>query len=238
VIRLATYSRNIDEDFLARVLSGQGMAPGLHTVLEVGDTGIGMSPEIQAKIFDPFFSTKPTGHGLGLSAIQGILKGHQAGLRVYSEPGRGTQFLVYFPSSSSALREVQEVTGPVHTPFTGLALLVDDESAILEVAAQALELLGFEVETAVDGRQAIEKFSVRPEAYRVALLDLTMPRMDGRECFQALRRLRPDLPVILCSGFSEQESVKELFGEGLAGFIQKPYTLHLLRKAFAEALRG
>ena len=238
VIRIATHSWQIDEAFLARVLPGQGVEPGLFTVLEVGDSGDGMTPEIQAKMFDPFFTTKPTGHGLGLSAIQGILKGHHAGMRVYSERGRGTNFHLYFPSSSLPLAVVPDHSHSADVTFSGLALLVDDESDIVEVAAQALMLLGFEVETAPDGLAAMDLFSLRPEAFRVALLDLTMPRMDGRECFHALRRIRPDLPVILCSGFSEQESVKELFGEGLAGFIQKPYTLTMLRAAFAEALRG
>jgi CheY-like chemotaxis protein len=115
-------------------------------------------------------------------------------------------------------------------------LLVDDEDSILEVTAKALERLGFEVATAADGREAVELFSQGPEAFRLALVDLTMPRMDGRECFKALRALRPDLPVVLCSGFSEQESVKAFLGEGLAGFIQKPYSMGTLRKALIEAL--
>jgi len=237
VIRIATYILPLDEADLAAILPRQGLCPGLHVVLEVGDSGSGMTPEIQALIFEPFFSTKPTGHGLGLSAIQGILKGHRAGISIDSNPGHGTTFKLYFPASQEPLSVPQVHAQAPDVAYSGLVLLVDDEKGILEATAQALELLGFEVETASDGQEALERFSARPEAYRLALLDLTMPRMNGRECFQALRSLRPDLRVILCSGFSEQESVKEFLGKGLAGFIQKPYTLDMLRKALTDALR-
>jgi len=235
VIRIATSAATLDAEQLDRLLPGQGLRPGPYVVLEVEDSGSGMSPEVQARIFDPFFTTKAMGHGLGLSALQGILKGHQGGLQVHSQPDQGTTFRLYFPASlkPTALAEV-----PAKPPaaFSGLVLLVDDEASILDATAQVLKLLGFEVETAADGLEALERFSVRPEAYRVALVDLTMPRMNGRDCFHALRRIRPDLPVILCSGFSEHESMKAFLGEGLAGFLQKPYTLAMLRKAFGEAL--
>jgi PAS domain S-box-containing protein len=236
-IRVATYARTLDTAFVSAAFPGQGLAPGLYTVLEVGDTGAGMTPEVLSRIFDPFFTTKPAGHGLGLSAIQGILRGHRAGLKVYSEPGRGTSFQIYLPATSRPLPQVSQApSDPASIVLGGLVLLVDDEHSILEVTAKALERLGFDVETAADGREALELFSKRPEAYRLALVDLTMPRMDGRECFKALRALRPDLPVVLCSGFSEQESVKAFLGEGLAGFIQKPYSMSSLRKALIAAL--
>jgi CheY-like chemotaxis protein len=235
-ILITTCVVRLDEAALADLLPGQGLRPGPHAVLEVRDTGGGMSPEVLAKIFDPFFTTKATGHGLGLSAIQGILKGHGAGLKVHSELGAGSTFQVYFPASRMPLREPVKVLSAFPVSFSGRVLLVDDEPAILEATAQSLQILGFDVEIARDGLDAVEKFSLHPGAFRVALLDLTMPRMDGRECFLALRQLRPDLPVILSSGFSEQESVKAFLGQGLAGFIQKPYTLSVLRAAFVEAL--
>ncbi len=236
-IRVTTCARTLDETFISATFPGQGLVPGLYAVLEVGDTGVGMTPEVLARIFDPFFTTKPTGHGLGLSAIQGILRGHRAGLKVYSEPGRGTSFQVYLPATSAPRPQAALVhSDPSDVVLCGRVLLVDDEDSILEVTAKALERLGFEVATAADGREAVELFSQGPEAFRLALVDLTMPRMDGRECFKALRALRPDLPVVLCSGFSEQESVKAFLGEGLAGFIQKPYSMGTLRKALIEAL--
>ena len=237
LIRIATYGQELDESYLASTLPGQGLRPGLHTVLEVGDTGVGMKPDVQARIFDPFFTTKPAGHGLGLSAMLGILKGHGGGLTVYSEPGQGTTFKLFFPASSERVAVTMPAPKPTEAAFTGLALLVDDESSIREATGQALELLGFEVETAFDGQDALERFSLRPQAYRIVLMDLTMPRMDGRECFRALRRIRPDLKVILCSGFTEQESIGEFLGKDLAGFLQKPYTLKMLRKTFADVLQ-
>ncbi|MFZ1375837.1 MAG: PAS domain S-box protein [Geothrix sp.] len=237
-IRVSTCARVLDETFISGTFPGQGLAPGLYAVLEVGDTGVGMTPEVLSRIFDPFYTTKPAGHGLGLSAIQGIIRGHRAGLKVYSEPGRGTSFQVYLPATSTTLPQAVQVhSDPSDVVLGGRVLLVDDEDSILEVTAKTLERLGFDVETAADGREAIELFSQRPEAFRLALVDLTMPRMDGRECFKALRAIRPDLPVVLCSGFSEQESVKAFLGEGLAGFIQKPYSMGILRQALIEALR-
>ena len=236
-VRIATSSRHLDKAHLAEVLPGQGLRPSLYVVLEVADTGSGMAPEVLSRIFDPFFTSKPKGHGLGLSAILGILKGHQAGLKVSSKPGVGTTFQLFFPAASGLALKAEPPTRATTAGFSGLVLLVDDEEAILDVTRRALERLGFEVETASDGLEAVEKFSRRPGAYRVALLDLTMPRMNGRDCFKALRNLRPDLSVLLCSGYSEQESVKAFLGEGLAGFIQKPYTLTTLKNALSDVLK-
>ncbi len=237
-IRIATSVRLMDESFLGAELPGQGLRPGQHVVLEVADTGCGMAPDVLARIFDPFFTTKPKGHGLGLAAILGILRGHYAGLQVLSEPGVGSTFRFYFPSAGlPGGATVEPPPGPdVH--FSGRILLVDDEEAILQAGRQALEGLGFQVETARDGIEAIDVFTRQATAFRLALVDLTMPRMGGRDCFRALRSLQPDLPVVLSSGFSEQESVHEFLGEGLAGFIQKPYTLPQMRQVLAAALQG
>ena len=237
-IRIATALVHLDEAFLAARLKDQGLRPGPYVVLDVSDTGIGMTPEILSRIFDPFFTTKSKGHGLGLSAILGILKGHHAGLEVASEPGAGSQFRFYFPSVQGPTAPAEASFDEAGVGFSGLILLVDDEEAILEVGQQALERLGFEVETARDGLEAVDRFSRRPEAFRLALVDLTMPRMNGRDCFRLLRILRPDLPVLLSSGFSEQESVKDFLGEGLAGFIQKPYSLDRLRQVLAGVMRS
>lgn len=237
-IAIATSARLLDESFLAGELPGQDLRPGWHVVLEVADTGCGMAPEVLARIFDPFFTTKPKGHGLGLAAILGILKGHQAGLQVQSAPGRGSTFRFYFPASAGPTDPAVAPLPVSQANFSGRILLVDDEDAILQVGRQALEGLGFEVETARDGIEAVEVFTRRTVPYRLALVDLTMPKMGGRDCFRALRALQPDLPVVLSSGFSEEESVHEFLGEGLAGFIQKPYTLVQLRQILAAALRA
>jgi CheY-like chemotaxis protein len=235
-IRLATSAGELDRPYLDQLYHGQGLAPGTYVSREVSDTGCGMGPEVQARIFEPFFTTKVTGRGLGLSATLGILKGHRAGIKIYSEPGRGTTFRLLFPACSPCAREevVQEETRPARRQ--GTVLLVDDEQMIREAAGAALESLGLTVLTAVDGADAVEVFTAQKETIDLVLMDLTMPRMDGREAFQRLRRIQPDLPVILSSGYNEQESIQPFLGRGLAGFLQKPYTLLALERAVQEAL--
>ncbi len=237
-IGIRTGFQRLDEADITATFPTQTLKPGPYVFLEVSDTGCGMSPEIQARIFDPFFTTKAAGRGLGLSALLGILRGHQAGLKIYSEPGRGSTFKLFFPASEAAL-EAGEAPREEPVPlFQGLVLVVDDEPVILETAEAALMHMGFTVLSARDGVEALEVFRAHPGEIRLVLLDLTMPRMDGRETFQALRQLRPDLPVILSSGYNEQESVQGFLGRRLAGFIQKPYPLKALRAVIAAVLSG
>ena len=235
-IRLATSVAELDRPYLDQLYHGQDLSPGTYVALEVSDTGSGMSTEVQGRIFEPFFTTKVTGRGLGLSATLGILKGHHAGIRIYSEPGRGTTFRLLFPacatcSGEDAPRESARVPRQV-----GTVLLVDDEQMIREAAGAALESLGLKVLTAVDGLDAVEVFTREKDTIDLVLMDLTMPHMDGREAFQHLRRLHPGVPVILSSGYNEQESIQQFLGRGLAGFLQKPYTLQALERAVQEAL--
>ena len=238
VIALSTDALELDAAYLASHLPSQSMPPGHYVILEARDTGCGMTPEILARIFDPFFSTKATGRGLGLSAMLGILRGHHAGIQILTEPGQGTTFRLFFPATGAALSLSQPIHERPTTRFSGLALVVDDEDALLATATAALQTLGFEVLTARDGVEALEQVRAQPEAFRFVLLDLTMPRMDGRQTFQALRRLRPDLCIVLSSGYSEQESVHSFVSDGLAGFIQKPYTLKALGETVADAMSG
>ncbi len=236
VIVLTTDLQELDAGDLAQDLSSQRLCPGRYVVLEARDTGCGMSAEVMARIFDPFFSTKATGRGLGLSAMLGILRGHRAGIRITSQPGGGSTFRLFFPASTEPSLQREGATGLPVQRFSGLSLVVDDEEALRETAAAALKTLGFEVLTARDGVEAVEMVAARPEAFQLVLLDLTMPRMDGRQAFQALRRLRSDLRIVLSSGYSEQETVQAFLGQGLAGFIQKPYTLQELGRTVAEAM--
>jgi CheY-like chemotaxis protein len=204
-------------------------------ILEVGDTGCGMSSEIQSRIFDPFFTTKATGRGLGLSAMLGILKGHRAGIKIYSEQGKGSVFKIFFPAHSGAVAEPVPSKPAAARTCSGLALLVDDEPAILETMSRALQRMGFDVLTAGNGEEALLQLREHPKV-GIVIMDLTMPKMDGREAFRAIRRLYPSLPVILSSGYSEQDSVQDLVGKGVTAFIQKPYQLSELQRMIQVAL--
>ena len=235
-IRLITSSLQLDRAYLDQVFQGQELAPGSYVALEVGDTGCGMSPEVLGRIFEPFFTTKITGRGLGLSATIGILKGHRAGMRIYSEPGRGTTFKLLFPVSEVDREvEVAQLVAPV-LRRQATVLLVDDEEMIREAVTAILEALGLTVLTAADGREALEIVQRRDMSVDVVLMDLTMPHMDGREAFQAIRRIHPDLPIILSSGYNEHESLQDFMGRGLAAFLQKPYTLATLERTVLDVL--
>ncbi len=235
-IRLITRSLQLDRAYLDQVFQGQELAPGSYVTLEVGDSGCGMSPEVLGRIFEPFFTTKITGRGLGLSATIGILKGHRAGMRIYSELGRGTTFKLLFPVSEADREvEVAQLVAPA-LRRQGKVLLVDDEEMIREAVTAVLESLGLTVLTAADGREALEIVQRPDVSVDVVLMDLTMPHMDGREAFQAIRRIHPDLPIILSSGYNEHESIQDFMGRGLAAFLQKPYTLQTLERTVLEVL--
>ncbi len=221
----------------ALIFPGGAPRPGPYVRLEVADTGCGMAPEVKARIFDPFFTTKPTGRGLGLSAMLGILRGHHAGITVESEPGRGTRFALLFPAAEGLPAAPPPSRGIAFKPG-GLALVVDDEPEIREAVAAMLVRLGFQCLMAADGAEALELVRARGGELRLVLLDLSMPKLDGRETFQAIRTLQPDLKVILSSGFDLQESARGIVGQGLAGFLQKPYLLESLRQAVQNALAG
>ena len=232
-ITIATRRRFVDEADIASRFAGQSISPGEHVVLEVADTGCGMPPEVRERIFDPFFTTKDKGRGLGLSAMLGILRGHRAGLLVQTDPGKGSTFQIFFPAAK-ALPEPgsKEHTGKAFKAG-GLLLLAEDEPDVLESTAAILRRLGFEVEAVPDGAEAIASFDARPEAFRMALLDLSMPRMGGREAAARIRAARPDLPILLTSGYSESEV---LAGAGNFRFLRKPYLMSDLRNALAGLL--
>jgi CheY-like chemotaxis protein len=236
-IHLTTTTAQLDRQALEDGYRGQNLTPGLYVLLEIVDTGCGMSPEILTRIFDPFFTTKAAGRGLGLSAMLGILRGHGAGLHIQSEAGRGSVFRICFPASAApAAREHAPAEAASHQPLRGRVLLVDDEELIRQTIGAALVSLGLEVCTAGDGVEAVARFQEsRPD---LVLMDLTMPRMDGREAFQAIHDLDPTVPVVLSSGFSEQDSLGTLSGQGPAAFMQKPYRIKELKLLLQRFLGG
>ncbi|HET8901478.1 MAG TPA: response regulator [Holophagaceae bacterium] len=235
-IRISTGLQRIDATYIRSTFHGQTLEPGDFVTLEVSDDGAGMTPDVRARIFDPFFTTKASGRGLGLSAMLGILRGHRGGLKVYSEPGRGTTFKLFFPAGEGQ-------AGPDHAPqsgqspsFSGLALVVDDEPLIREAVQQMLRMMGFTTLEAEDGREALDAMAKHPDGIRLVVMDLTMPGMDGREAYRRMAVEHPEARVILSSGYNEQDAVQAFLGKGLAGFIQKPYRMAELAEAVAKAL--
>jgi PAS domain S-box-containing protein len=216
---------------------GWSLVAGLYVTLEVADTGCGMSPETRRRLFDPFFTTKFSGRGLGLSAMLGILKGHNAGIRIRSREGEGSSFKLFFPASATA-GAAQAPAQPERrrAMASGNILLVDDEPDILEATAELLSAMDFKVVSARDGLEAVELFQAHPADFSLVLMDLTMPRMDGREAFQKLRAQDPGLKIVLCSGFNEMDVAKDFPYPSLSGFLQKPYTFQMLKDVMQQAL--
>jgi CheY-like chemotaxis protein len=214
------------------------VAPGDYVTIEVSDDGDGMDAETLSRIFDPFFTTKFTGRGLGLAAVQGIVRGHKGALRVYSEVGKGTTFRLLFPAATSSAVAGAAVA-PAAAPGPsrrGTVLVVDDDESVRTVAARLLERMGFTVVLAADGREGVARFAEDPARFGLVLLDLTMPHLDGEETFRQLRHLRPGVRVILTSGFSHQEVITRFAGKGLAGFVQKPFEAETLMAEVRKVL--
>jgi two-component system cell cycle sensor histidine kinase/response regulator CckA len=228
----------VDEHYIETMSSaGELLRPGQYVCLEVHDTGSGMSEETLAKIFDPFYTTKFAGRGLGLSAVLGIVRAHKGALKVYSKPGSGTTFKVLFPTTANPLAPqpscaVRDLAG------TGTILVVDDEEIVRQTARHTLERYGYKTLTARDGRSAVDVYRRQPDAIGLVLLDLTMPVMSGEEALRHMQLINPRVRVLLTSGYNEVEAVQRFSGKGLAGFIQKPYTAAALAEKVKEVLAG
>lgn len=241
----------VERNYLDETALHEKLIEGPYVFVEVSDTGHGMDDETIGKIFDPFFTTKSTGQGLGLAAVQGIVRRHHGALTVHSELGVGTVFRVLLPSVAplpDASSEGATETAPARPPHKaidtgewraeGTVLVVDDERIIRTLAQRTLERVGFTVLTAVDGEEGLSVLGENAQNVTAVVLDMTMPRMNGEETFAEMRRIRPDLRVILSSGNSEQDTLSRFGEKGLAGFIQKPYRADLLIEKVRQAIQS
>jgi PAS domain S-box-containing protein len=230
IITIRTGVMHCDRSYLKETWLDEDLPEGPYCYYEVADTGCGMTDEVKARIFDPFFTTKFTGRGLGMSAVLGIVRGHKGAIKIYSEPNRGTIIKVLFPAAMNAVTQKMKENNHTLEEFhgTGTILLVDDEETIRSLGKEILSAFGFSVLTAEDGREALGIFQKAHNQIDLVLLDLMMPHMDGADCFRELKRIKPDIKVIMSSGYNEQEISQRFVGKGLAGFLQKPYQMQQL----------
>jgi PAS domain S-box-containing protein len=238
-ITVSTGVREYSRADLSRTYLDEGRPEGSYVYLEVADTGCGMDEEVLSRIFDPFYSTKFTGRGLGLAALLGIVRGHNGAVMVQSAPGSGSTITVLFPALDGSVAEAQEEESPLSElawTGSGTVLLVDDEDTVLEVSSRMLERIGLKVLTATDGCEALEVFRERGDEIDCILLDLTMPNMGGEQAYHALRALRKDVPIVLSSGFGEQELAERFAEHDITGIIHKPYKTAALTALMRDVL--
>jgi len=202
------------------------MQPGGYLVLSVKDTGLGMDEKVRSRVFEPFFTTKPVeeGTGLGLSVVYGIVKSHRGSITVYSEPGRGSVFRVYLPKSEPGILKKAETLKPVPGGNERI-LFVDDEQPIVNSVRNMLQRLGYKITALMDSREALKIFSADPSQFDLVMTDQTMPFMTGEDLGKELMRMRPDIPVILCTGYADFISSEKATAMGFQGYIMKPFTV-------------
>jgi signal transduction histidine kinase/CheY-like chemotaxis protein len=237
-VAVTTKSQRVDAEYLSRAGAVAEVVPGEYVALQVQDDGVGMDEGTAQRIFDPFFSTKFTGRGLGLAATQGIVKGHKGLLTVSTAPGQGSTFNVLFPAAGPYASEVAPRPAPLPAGKQhGMILVIDDEEVVRRTAKAALERAGYNVIVAEDGTEGIRLFAAVKAKVAVVLLDLTMPGLGGEDVLREIRAMKPEACVILSSGYNEVEVIRRFTGSGLAGFLQKPYAGSALLEKVNAALR-
>lgn len=216
-----------------------GIIPGKYVKIEVTDTGMGMDQLTKERIFEPFFTTKEMGRGtgLGLSMVYGIIKGHHGFIDVVSEPGQGTTFSLYLPATDKTVSN-QDSNTPKIQRGSETILLVDDEEAVRDVSRDLLESLGYKVICAKGGQEALSFLVEKRGQIDMVMLDMIMPDMSGAETFDRLRKIDPEIKILLCSGYGIEGQALKILEKGCNGFIKKPYQLEKLCNKIREILKN
>ncbi|MDX8381582.1 MAG: response regulator [Ghiorsea sp.] len=237
-ITVSTGVMKVDEN-TASVLDGDRPKAGEYVFVEVMDEGCGMSSKTQAKIFQPFYTTKPTGHGLGMSTILATVDGQHGIMQLDSELGQGSRLRIALPKTKNKKQDVvmpEEYDALQRFQLGGKVLLVDDEEIVLETMQVMLEDLGCDTILAQDGQEALDIYQQNQADIALILLDLTMPKMDGKTCVSELMKLNPKVKIILSSGYTEEDVLQQFKGVGLSGFLAKPCSLKQLSQALKKAI--
>jgi len=224
----------LDNDDLKNSL----LQPGEYVMLSVSDNGVGIPKEIMNNIFEPYFTTKEKGKGtgLGLAVIYGILTEHKGYIKVYSEVGKGTTFNVYLPLMKKSIEDIS--TEKVLNKLTGTEriLLVDDEESVVRLEKLMLERLGYNVSARSDSLEALETFNSNPDGYDLVISDMTMPNMTGNQLARELMSIRPNIPIIICTGFSERINKEQAEANKVKGFLMKPVVKSEMAQMVREVL--
>jgi two-component system, cell cycle sensor histidine kinase and response regulator CckA len=221
VLTINTTNITLDEQFTYK---HPGSKVGRYVLLRVSDTGMGMTEETKQRIFEPFFTTKrdKKGTGLGLAMVYGIIKNHNGYIDVESETGLGTTFSIYLPLSTKELAEIKN-TDEYNKEGLETILVAEDEDIMRDLLVEMLDSGGYQVITAENGREALDIYQDRAREIDLVILDMMMPELDGPTAFRQLKKINPEVKVLLSSGYNEDEQSQDILNEGVLGFLQKPY---------------
>ena len=234
LIKITAEKKDVDEDFTKQ---RPGLKPGPYVCLKVEDDGRGMDEETRSGIFEPFFTTKFQGRGMGMAAVHGIVRNHNGWTYVDSELERGTTVRIYLPAIEIEIEKPKEAKADVSTG-SGTILMIEDENVVIEVTQAMLEMLGYRVMVAKTGKDAIHIAETFDGHIDLALLDIKLPDIDGRNLYPLIMKARSNLKVIVFSGYSIDGPAREILDAGAQGFIQKPFSVSALSEKLKEVFEG
>jgi CheY-like chemotaxis protein len=238
-VKISLAKKSIRGDQQEKDNLGAIIPTGRYVCLEVSDNGCGMDAEIRQRIFEPFYTTKFSGRGLGMSAVLGIIKSHNGALQLFSKPAKGTTFKVYLPTpltESAEDQPQQQISPPTPWKGNGTVLLIEDEEQVIYIAELMLEELGFTVFKAYNGKEGLERYQQNATSITLVITDIGMPVIDGYALIRELKKLKPELPIIISSGFGDVDITSQIPGGEIAGLINKPYNFDQLRDVIESVL--